>query len=370
MLTRKLLFVVVLRADKAISGLAYRLLATSKHFYDKEKRGWVYIVTTVSLWEKCYPEEKPDPRYIKLIDDRRFYKPKMFFLWLRCLLYILIYRIRIMHTNGNYLLLPIHYLKNIFGYKTVVTFGSANIQMASSNNNKIAKQWRAVLNAASAVDVLNPINTIDGYKSRKFISVCSFPSNMKELEKHEIQIKKENIITFVGSLTPQKNPILAIEGFEIYLQSSNLISKPILHIIGKGPLAEELERRINKLNKKFGNNTAILHKDDNLLLETLAKSRVFLSLQNHTNYPSQSLMEAMIFGNDIIATDFGDTNEMVKPLNNNILVFEKDAQLINNALHELLSRPAAFNIRNAEFIRNNHNVELFAKYLFNLYGSL
>lgn len=41
-------------------------------------------------------------------------------------------------------------------------------------------------------------------------------------------------------------------------------------------------------------------------------SKIFLSLQNYENYPSQSLLEAISSGNYIIASDVGDTNSIVK----------------------------------------------------------
>ncbi len=364
------LFVVTLRADLTISGLAYRLMAVWRHLYEQEENGKVFLVTTRSLWKKMYGDVPPNVKYVFTINDQKNYKRKAFLLPFAVTRILIRHRIKILHTNGNYLLLPVHYLKKPLGIRTVVTFGSANLEMASGYSKFARKLWKFVLNAATAVDVLNPVNTIDNYHSRKFVSPCSFPYSVDSLNiDGDSSVEKSESLTFIGSFTPQKNPLLAVQAFGVYLEGHNN-SRAVLEMYGDGPQKEEAWRIADKINRREGRIAVNIHDRDGDRYEKLKKSRIFLSLQDYTNYPSQSLMEAMVLGNSIIATDFGDTNNMVVPHNGNILVAEKDPKLIGNAIEQLLKRTIQFNQKNANFIQKNHNIYRFTQYLNTLYQQI
>lgn len=369
MLPGNVLFVVMLRADLTFSGLAYRLMAAWKNLYDAEDKGTVFLVTTKSLWEKMYGNDTIDGNYITLIDDRINYKKKALLLPLTVAKIIRKNKIKILHTNGNYLLLPIHYLKAILGIKTVVTFGSASIEMASTHSKYAARQWKLVLDAASAIDVLNPVNTIDGFRSKKFTSICSFPQRSNLNEYLHCSKNKKNIITYCGSLIPAKNPDLVLAAFNYYLRNSN-DSFTVLHIFGKGPMKDEILKVASQINASQKRIAVVIEPTDQNMLRTLAQSRIFLSLMDYTNYPSQALMEAMLLGNDIIATNFGDTQFIVKEENGNILVSEKNLRIIGNAIEKLLHKQVRFNEANANFIKQNHNIDNFTAYLRNLYQNI
>lgn len=370
MLPGNLLFVVTLRADLTISGLAYRLMAAWRHLYEHEEKGKVFLITTLSLWEKMYGDEKVPEKWVKVINDRDNYSRKALLLPLTVITSIIRNRIKIVHTNGNYLVLPVHYLKKLLGVKTVVTFGSANIEMATGYSKYARRQWELVLNAATAIDVLNPVNTINSYRSRKFVSACSFPFSSEMMTTYaEAEVDKTESITFIGSLTPQKNPMLAVLGFGEYIERYHS-SEAQLEIFGKGKQKAELLRLADEVNKKAGRQAVNIHEKDHNRYELLRKSKIFLSLQDYTNYPSQSLMEAMMLGNSIIATDFGDTNFMVLPENGNVLIAEKNPELVAEAIHQILNQKQDFNRQNADFIAQNHSIERFTAYLKNMYRSI
>jgi glycosyltransferase involved in cell wall biosynthesis len=78
----------------------------------------------------------------------------------------------------------------------------------------------------------------------------------------------------------------------------------LLVLCGSGPYEAEL-----RAAARDRRNIEIQHKQD--MAEVLADAKVFLSLQQWDNYPSQSLLEAMLCGCCVVATDVGDTRLLV-----------------------------------------------------------
>jgi GalNAc-alpha-(1->4)-GalNAc-alpha-(1->3)-diNAcBac-PP-undecaprenol alpha-1,4-N-acetyl-D-galactosaminyltransferase len=96
----------------------------------------------------------------------------------------------------------------------------------------------------------------------------------------------------------------------------------------------------------------------------LKKSKIFVSLQQHENYPSQSLIEAIATKNIIIATDVGDTRKIVKEKYSKLIsidtyslvealldLFEKEEQMDEVAELALID------------LKATHNIEKFYNYL-------
>ena len=81
----------------------------------------------------------------------------------------------------------------------------------------------------------------------------------------------------------------------------------VLEIMGEGPFEADLKAAIQRLGdgrfKYLG-----FHPRPT---ERMAEAMVFLSLQHKTNFPSQSLLEAMACGCAALATDVGDTHRLV-----------------------------------------------------------
>lgn len=67
----------------------------------------------------------------------------------------------------------------------------------------------------------------------------------------------------------------------------------------------------------------------------MSRSKIYLSLQDISNYPSQSLLEAMAQGCAVIATDVGDTRKLLD--DSCAILVEPETELILDAILRLLS---------------------------------
>jgi glycosyltransferase involved in cell wall biosynthesis len=113
----------------------------------------------------------------------------------------------------------------------------------------------------------------------------------------------------------------------------------------------------------------VLFRHETALFSTLAESKLFLSLQDFDNYPSQSLMEAMLFSNTIVATDTGFTSKIVLPENGNALLKSKSPEELGEAIVIGL-KGYANNVSNKSFIESHHTIARFADYFLTMHESL
>ena len=120
---------------------------------------------------------------------------------------------------------------------------------------------------------------------------------------------------------------------------------------------------MNHISAKFGDVIEI--REYSRYLETLSESRIFLSLQDFDNYPSQSLMESMLFCNKIIATNYGDTHLLVYPEGNKLINTTNNPNELAECLAELL-KDNSIHIGNRELILKKHSIENFAEYFLSM----
>jgi glycosyltransferase involved in cell wall biosynthesis len=79
-----------------------------------------------------------------------------------------------------------------------------------------------------------------------------------------------------------------------------------VHVCGSGPAEAEIRAGFEAVQ---GQQIQIRYEPDPI--RTLLRSKVFVSLQDVENYPSQSLLEAMTCGCAIVATDVGLTRQLL-----------------------------------------------------------
>jgi glycosyltransferase involved in cell wall biosynthesis len=243
--------------------------------------------------------------------------------------------------------------------------------MAAYKSDAMRNHWKKVFEIAKNVDVLNPTNTIVT-RGKKFISPNSFPYI---IEFNNIPAEKftntyrENSIIFCGSFVQQKNPLLAIEGFAAFLEKySDSYPDARLLMFGKGNLLPVVMEKLESVNMKF-EREAISIIPDTKLIDSLSISKIFLSLQDYDNYPSQSVMEAMLFGQSVLSIDNGDTWKLVQPSLDNVLIKEKDPIAVGEGIQHLLST-WQFNIQNRQLILNEFSPEKYARYFFDIHTSI
>jgi glycosyltransferase involved in cell wall biosynthesis len=211
------------------------------------------------------------------------------------------------------------------------------------------------LENSDAVDFLSP-HIYEGVKERNvnlnndkvFISPCSF----SDYSKCETGDKSKTEIAYVHRIEPDKNPMM-------FLSAAKRIVKKYpdlkVHLLGEGTLVNEVENYI-KENKLEKNIAFSFHPQPT---EILKDTLIFVSIQTLTNYPSQSVLEAMACSNAIIASRTGDTELFINK-ENGILIELKEDSLVG-AIEDLLE-----NKDKAIHLGKNHTIETFSDYFIRL----
>lgn len=224
-----------------------------------------------------------------------------------------------------------------------------------------------ILETADKVDFLSPFiaNGVKklGVEIRKeniSIAPCSFI----DYSKCAIGEKKNFEIAFAARLEPDKNPLMYLGAArEVLLEHPGVK----FHLLGEGSLVNLINSYISEYSLKDRVNFTF-HKNPP---EIFRGTSVFVSLQRGTNYPSQSVLEAMACGNAIIASNTGDTGLFVNSSNG--LLTELNSSSIASAMKKLISDPAAakkMGLQGAKFAVENHTVGKVSNYYTGLIHSV
>jgi glycosyltransferase involved in cell wall biosynthesis len=188
------------------------------------------------------------------------------------------------------------------------------------------------------------------------ISPCSF-TNYSHCAVGE---KKNFEIAFCSRLEPNKNPLLYLRAAKEILKKHPFVK---FHLLGEGSLVREIDSFI-KDNNMSGSVNFRFHVNPP---EVFKESSVFVTLQKFTNYPSQSLLEAMACGNAVVASDVGDTAELVNE-NNGIIVplsLDKIVEALDNLIgHKEQTLRLGIKARND--VITVHTIDRFTEYFLNL----
>ena len=213
------------------------------------------------------------------------------------------------------------------------------------------------------VNFLNPY-ILEGVKKRgikiRDDSVSVAPCSFSDYSKCSLGEKKNFEIAFCARLEPDKNPML-------YLEAVNIISKrhPDIkfHLLGEGSLVGVIKHFIRSNNLSHIVNFSF-HKNPP---DIFKESSVFISLQKNTNYPSQSVLEAMACGNATIATNVGDTKYFINS-NNGMLIKPNKDELVNALEFLINNKELARNMGNfaRRYIMDTHTIERYSQYFIEL----
>jgi glycosyltransferase involved in cell wall biosynthesis len=143
---------------------------------------------------------------------------------------------------------------------------------------------------------------------------------------------KKNWVVFAARLVNEKNPLLFLDMIPLVI--SEMGDNVHFFLLGTGDLNSAAVDRI----KNYGISQFITTGFNNNIVSILQKSLIFCSLQEYENYPSRSLLEAMVCGNAIVATDVGFTHKLVN---------EHTGIRVPNAVDELTSA-IIYLLKNAE----------------------
>jgi len=186
---------------------------------------------------------------------------------------------------------------------------------------------------SNKIDCLYPKETVQLRKRFPNKDVTATPCSLPNLEdwlERSSRTKKENKMVFAGRMIDEKNPMLLLNA--INLVKEELVNSEFsILICGDGPLEEEVRTRV--LSGGYGESVQFMGMQD--MTKVLPQAKVFFSLQENENYPSQSLLEAISCGCFCIATDCGDTRRIVKDEFG--ILIPKDERKLGQAIIDCMS---------------------------------
>lgn len=376
MKNKKILLINSMFVEFYVSGLCNRFVGLWSYFQNKPDTTSTEIhwLTNQSLWNKYFPNQKPPSNVTIIKANLKFFKFTSRLVYPFYFIYIF-YKKRCTSAHITNSVVNMKYLLRLFNFLRIpycLTFASNSLQMSSYNSEKRKKYWQSVLTKAKNIDILNPTNSLNSFPGKKFISPTSFPyiiSIKKIPEEKFLNKDRQEIIVFCGSFVEQKNPQLAIQGVSEFLKTaSGDFHNVKLIMIGKGELYNDLFKMAKKINQEFGKDVIIFEKE-NSLVEILSSAKIFLSLQDYDNYPSQSIMEAMLFCNSIISINNGDTKKLVDPQMKNLLMEEKSPILLAKGIEKILKN-WELNYQNRNHVLKNFSVEIFGRYFLKIHDEL
>jgi len=219
--------------------------------------------------------------------------------------------------------------KYIFKFRFCYAFMDSNYDSLDKAFHKFFDSEYWVLRNADLVDCLSPKIAEDlknRIRFRKKTQICVTPNSFIDYTNYYPAEKKENALVFLSRLYPKKNPMLLLKAVNILKENDEIPEDFEVKILGEGPEEICLNNYIEEKELKC---IKLLGLEDKPW-KHLQKSKVFVSLQENDNYPSQSLIEAMACENAIIATDVGNTQLLVS--DNEGILINKDAEELANAI--------------------------------------
>lgn len=366
-------FVCLFRADKGASGLAFRIPLLWKKLAEQGKD--VYLVINTSLFNKTLlgSLDKQLLGKVYIIPERIDFKTGSLITVPPLLLYLImvkkIYRFHL-SVGGAYFIDYLRLLSKTLktDLKIHTSIGSKSLDMVVEGNIK-SKYYRLHKNLMAKSDKIDCLYSPEGFPEFKHKCIqspgsFSWKYSTEFIRLIDLPSHKNGDIVFCSTLIPAKNYRLALSAYmklSEYLYRIGSTNIPNFILIAPY-IPESISDEIISFNNK-GYGRIILEKYENIT-SVLKLSSFFLSLQDYDNYPSQSLIEAMIFGCTIIATNTGETGRIVKPEYGNYIIEKNEDSLIEVILHAW-EKPHYINRDNINLILTNHSIESYSEYFHN-----
>lgn len=195
-------------------------------------------------------------------------------------------------------------------------------------------------------------------KQRKAVAPCSFKNYCKLFAE-----KKVDTVIFCSRLTPIKNPLLFLKSVKVFNENYAGMRTVIFQVLGDGECMEDVlqyksEHRLNNVEI-----VGFTDKPENYL----RKSKIFVSIQTNNNYPSQSLLEAMACENAIIASDVGETRNLVTESEGTLVDLNENE--IADAIYKLLeneTRRMYLGSNARKKVLSEQTIERYLEYFYSL----
>jgi len=194
-----------------------------------------------------------------------------------------------------------------------------------------------------------------GYAEKLLVSPCSFTDLEGVVAAGGDRDVRDIDIALVSRMTSGKGHTLLRDAL---LELEGMQRRLVVHICGSGPLEPSIRQEFEAVRHHVVN---IHFAPDPFVI--LRRAKIYVSLQDVENYPSQSLLEAMASRCAVVATDVGLTRQLLD--DSCALLVPKDPARLAQAVAYLLDREAlrrdlGRNARNV--VLTQHTVGRFAAY--------
>lgn len=348
-----LIVAILFKSRGAVGGMAQRF-AFLTHSMIKGGYSVELLTTTSLLSHLCIPLNR---KIFALDDTGGSLSANGWLALAKVVLQVALGRYSHVHVSGGGgLTLPLLRLAKLRGVGTSATFASRTLSMAAYGNEGEIRKWKRILDLVDRIDVLNPGHDLEKWRPKVRVSPGSFPSRHREMP-DEVATKREAVAVFCGAFERTKNPLLAIDAFALHLKRGG---GGRLVLFGNGSLSALVDERKKMVNETAGYE-AVTNGNPADYFKILSTASAFLSLQDYDNYPSQSLMEAMIMGCRCIATADGDTGLMFPSDGGNVIVDSRNPECFSEAIYSLMSDNSA-SLPNRRFALEKHSIQRFTDY--------
>lgn len=257
-------------------------------------------------------------------------------------------------------------LKYIYKFKFVYSYMDSGFSSLEKFWNRPLKSERMALKHADSIDFLSA-DLYKGVQQRvklnKKTKIAITPCSFKNYENIKPADKKDNTVTFCSRMTAIKNPLLLLESIVLFNKMYDKWNNIKFQFLGNGECFQKMEKFVilNELK-----NIQLLGHIANPV-KYLCKSKIFISIQQNNNYPSQSLLEAMACENAIIASDVGETRKLVNK-KTGVLV-NLNAQEIANAILKLITNEKdiiSYGKNARQKVLQEHTIKKYIDYFYSL----
>ncbi|WP_368655539.1 glycosyltransferase family 4 protein [Castellaniella ginsengisoli] len=176
-------------------------------------------------------------------------------------------------------------------------------------------------------------------RGKVHVSPCSFT----DFSEVKIRNTRDIDVVMMARFSPEK-------GYGLFLAAEQKLPDGLeIHLCGFGGSPPHTKRaRVYACQNPF---------------EVLARAKIFLSLQDEENYPSQALLEAMASGCAVIATDVGETRRLLDE--SCAILIRSDPDDLALSIKYLLENPTEcrrLGWEARERVLKNHTLERFSEY--------
>ncbi|PIR21823.1 MAG: hypothetical protein COV44_11170, partial [Deltaproteobacteria bacterium CG11_big_fil_rev_8_21_14_0_20_45_16] len=205
----------------------------------------------------------------------------------------------------HYPLVSVGFIHSLLASRLVQSYTNNSLFKGEHDQTKI--RFLVALNFlfARRLDILDP-SVFEKFRQWKLLNrkISKTELSFVDYAKFRPSDIRQNIIVFSGRMTSNANKGLRrlIEQMPEIIErlDRNLSESYRFIFMGDGSLVESIEMEFTN-NPRLKDRIQVFY--SNHPEKILSTSKVFLSLQSPTNYPSQSLLEALSCGNLVVMTD-------------------------------------------------------------------